>query len=92
MGDEGPTERNIACGNSSCLTPSRSSAPKSSRPPSGNCATTSSKTMKAGPILGTFEVTSFPKPILIGAAGNILATDKLHGDHIMETVGKALGE
>lgn len=45
-----------------------------------------------GEILKTFEVTSYPKPILVGADGNILATSKLGGEHIMETVGKALGE
>ncbi len=45
------------------------------------------------PILKTFEVTSFPKPILVGADGNILATDtdKLKGENLMETVGEALG-
>jgi thiol-disulfide isomerase/thioredoxin len=43
-------------------------------------------------ILKTFEVTSYPRPILVDADGNILATDKLHGEDIMETVGKALGE
>lgn len=44
------------------------------------------------PILRTFEVTSFPTPILVGADGTILATDKLQGEHLMETVAKAFGE
>ena len=46
-----------------------------------------------GEILKTFEVSSYPKPILVGADGTVVATaTMLRGEELMTQVAKAMGD